>query len=268
MKISPVVDSLDKVPEALRTYYEKQADGKFHMSFDGAPAGFAKQADLDAANAKIVEFRDNNVALLKEIEPLRAVKKTLGDLDPAAAVAAVGKVKELETKGVTKPDDLQKAITDAVEAATKPLKDQVTSLTTENATAKQAAANAIRRSQIGEAFTKLGGVPEALDFVVGRAEGTFEVVDGKLKAAQNKFSSVRPGEALGIEEWLGTQMKEAPFAFKPSGGSGAEGGPKGKATHPAGQEVLRDPSPQQLGARAKDIAEKKVRVEYSDPKPA
>jgi len=255
--LAPVIDAIDSVAEPLRQFYE-QRDGKFHLSLSGTPTGYVAQAVH-------AEFRNNNIALLKEVDELRQVKAKFEGIDPEAAKAALTKVKELETKGVTKPDDIQAQITAAVSAAVGPLKTEVESFKTKAADAEKRAADAVKRSTIGEAFTKAGGEPSALDFIVGKAEGKFIVEDGKVRAAQNVFSIDRPGEPLSVEEWLVGLTKESPFAFKPSSGGGAEGGPKGGVNRPANQQVIVDPTPQQLGDQkiAKGIQDGTVRFEYT-----
>ncbi len=120
-------------------------------------------------------------------------------------------------------------------------------------------------STLGDKFIKAGGLPEAKEFIAGKARGVFIVEGGVIKAAPNQFSIDKPGEALGLDEWLTRMTKEASFAFKPSNGSGANPVKPGDPARPAGQRVIKDPTPQQLGEFASEVKKGTVRFEYSTP---
>lgn len=261
--LAPVVDSLDKVPESARGFYE-QKDGKHHLILDGAPAGFVPATDLATANGKVVEFRDKNITLLQEVEVLRPLKTQFDGIDPVAAREAITKVAELGRKGVTKVDDLAALIQSGIQAAIKPIQEQLTASTAETAAERKRADESVLRSQIAEKFLKAGGKVKAVDYIVAQAADVFKVVAGKVEALANKFSTNKPGEALGVEEWLVSAAKDHDFAFEPSTGAGANG-TKGGPTVPGrpGQTVLTNPTPQQLGEHSKAIGTGKMRVEYT-----
>lgn len=261
MALAAVVDSLDKIPEAVRSEYQ-QKDGKYHLSIEGTPAGFAPASDLAAANGKVVEFRDKNIQLLQEVEPLRRLKTDFDGIDAAAAKDALAQVDALGKKGVKKADDLATAIKSAVDAAMAPLNEKLTAAERAAADNAKRADESLFRSAIGEKFSKAGGKGKALDFVVGQAASVFEVKDGKIVAKSNQFSADKPGDPLGVDEWLTVQARENDFAFEPSGGSGAAP-VKGALGLKPGQTVLRDPTPRQLGEAAADIKAGKIKVEYS-----
>ncbi|HUW57079.1 MAG TPA: hypothetical protein VMZ92_10620 [Planctomycetota bacterium] len=260
----PVVDAIDKVPEPLRTFYE-QKDGKFHLVLDGAPAGFVPSADLATANGKVVEFRDNNVKLLKEVEELRPLKTKFDGLDPEAARAALAKLTELEKKGIKGGDDVAAQIQAAVTAAVKPLQEQVAQTTKAAEDAQKRADESVFHSRISEKFLKAGGKAKAIDLVLGKAKDVFVVEGGEVKSRPNKFSTVHPGNPLDVDEWLLDVAKDYDFAFEPSSGGGAPGAKPGAAGGRADQVVLKDPTPAQLGEHAKAISQGKMRVEYSTP---
>jgi hypothetical protein len=160
-------------------------------------------------------------------------------------------------------DDVATLVTAAVEAAVKPLKDEVAaSRATSDANAKRADDQTLR-NVVGEKFSKAGGKAKALDYIIGQAQSVFKIEGGVVKALPNKFSAEKPGEPLGVEEWLSGLAKEHDFAFEGSAGSGAAPVKGGGGALRAGQTILRDPTPQQLGENAKDIKAGKVKVEYS-----
>lgn len=259
-QLQPVVDDIATVAEPLRQFYV-QKDGKYHVDLSAPPVGFAKAEDLAAANGKIVEFRDNNIKLTKTVEELTPLKEQFKDLDPVAARAAIAKVAELEKKGIKGTDDLSVLLKDTVLAAITPLKTEIEGLKSTTAAEKKRADDAVFQTTIAADFTKAGGEPSALEFIVSRAKGVFTINDGAVKALPNVFSIDRPGEPMSVSEWLTRQTTEVGFAFKPSQGGGARAADAGAAgNHRAGVEILKNPTPQQLGERMKDIRAGKVRV--------
>lgn len=264
--LSPVVDSLEAVPEPARAFYE-QKDGKFQLALSAPPPGFAPVADLNAANAKVVEFRENNITLQKTVEALKPLEafKDLG-VDAATAKAAVTKVKELGDKGVTKPEDVNTLVTTAVAAALKPLQDQLASSQSAIEKERQRADESVLRSKVSEKFIKAGGEPGAVNFIVGMAKEKFKAAEGDVTALPNLFSAVKPGESLGLDEWMDTMVRDHSFAFKKSAGGGAGNG--GAPSHmdgvKPGQTVLLNPTPAQLGENADAIRAGKVVVRHTE----
>lgn len=259
------VDTLDAVPEAARTFYV-QRDGKFHLQLEGAPAGFVPAADLATANGKVVEFRDNNILLKKQVDELLPLKTQFEGLDPVAAKAALARVVELEKKGFKPGDDITELMKQAVETAVNPLRESIKAAQADTLAERKRADDSVLRSRIGEEFIKAGGKGKALDYIVERAREVFTVDGGVLKALPSKFSAANPANPLGVPEWLATAAQEHDFAFEPSGGGNAGG--SGRATGSAtaarpGQTVLKNPTAAQLGEHSADIAKGKVRVEYT-----
>lgn len=262
--LTPVVESLDKVPEAARPYYE-QKDGKYHVILDAAPAGFVPATDLATANGKVVEFRDKNITLLQEVETLRPLKTQFEGIDPTKAKDALARVDALEKKGVTKADDVATLVNTAVAAALKPVTDQLAASQAATEAATKRAADQTLRASVQEKFLKAGGKPGAVDFILGKAKEVFTVDGDQVKAQANKFSTARPGEPIGLEEWLVSAAKDNDFAFEPSAGAGASPKPGSPGAARPGQTVLKDPTPEQLGdpKTAKGIKDGSIKLEYS-----
>lgn len=268
MALSPLVDTLDQVPEALRAHYVSR-DGKFVLELSAAPAGFVPAADLATANGKVVEFRDNNVRLMKEVEELRPFKNLAAKfdgIDPEAAKAAIAKVGTLSAAGVQKPDDIATMIKAAVDAANKPIADALAAANQATMAAQKRADDATMRETVIAHFVKAGGKAKASDFTIGKAMDVFEVKDGKVVAKANQFSAEKPGNPLDVSEWITQHAREYDFVFEPSRGGGATPAPgtsSGTTGLKPGQTVLKDPTPQQLGENAAAISKGTVRVEYS-----
>lgn len=221
LKLKHVIDSLTDVPGPVREYYAPTIDGKFALGVDNS------------------EFRDRNVALLKEVEELRPLKAKYEGVD-------LEEYKALKAKA----------------AAGDP--DALVALKLELATEKGKAAAATRerdalahRQAVSAAFVAAGGRPEAVDYIVGKAP--FTVVDGELKPKDGESSPT-------INEWLLDQAAGAnAFAFQKNTGGGSTGGKPSALALGARSNVriLRNPTPAELGANANDIAAGKVKVEIT-----
>jgi hypothetical protein len=273
-----VIDTLDAVAEPLRTEYEAR-DGKFYLKMEGdnplVIEANKKIADAAAkiatADAKVTEFRDNNIKLLKEVEDLRLLKDKYKDLDPDAARSALVQVAELGKKGVTKPEDLDIKLKTALEDALKPynttitqLKDQVTATIAAAETERKRADDYLLQSQISDKFIKVGGKAKATDFVLNLAKDVFEVKDRVIVPKTGKFNPNKPGEPLTPEDWIASVVKEHDYIIEPSKGGGAPTvkGAGGVATGlKPGQTVLKNPTPQELGKYAAEIMAGKIVVE-------
>jgi hypothetical protein len=258
MALKPVVADIAEVPEALRSLYV-QKDGKHVLDVEGDVP-----AQLAAANGRLVEFRDNNAKLIKAlgaetidgaltraaavagIDPARLAE--LKDVDPAEYRALKAKIEKLENKGLGDADTADAKFKAMLDAALKPMADRVAAQDAELTAAKTAAAESAMKAAVAAAFLKAGGKPDAVDFIVQRAKEAFEVVAGAVKAKANQYSADKPGDALGLDEWLIGQTKAVGFAFEPSAGGGATGGNGGgSASSRPGVRRVVNPSPEELG---------------------
>jgi hypothetical protein len=191
--------------------------------------------DPKGMDAKLAEFRDNNIALLKELNEL---KVRFEGIEPDAVK---NERAELAALRAAKPDAaLQKQLDDerAAHAATRTKADAV-----------------VIENKLSDALARAGVRPQARAFVLAQAAGLFTLENGELKAT--KRSPARPGELMSVDEWVTQQTKENAYAFLPSSGGGADprrgGGPGGT--------VLKNPSAQQLGQYATEIASGAMRIE-------
>ena len=190
-------------------------------------------ADLLSANMKVSEFRETNVQLLKEAERLRPFAEQFAGLDAEKVRADLATLGQ-QTACIT---ELEGKLTAATAAA----------------------AGTTLRSLVGDEFARVGGRPEALDFVVSKAREVFDVTDGQVVA--RVFSPDRPGERLSVGEFIAAQTKASSFAFFPSSGGGATQN-HGQPGSGGVREVV-DPTPAQLGQLSAAIKLGTVRVRYS-----
>jgi hypothetical protein len=231
-----------------RDEYKKGADGKYHLVLDGAPD-----------SAKLSEFRERNISLIKEVEELRPLKQKYEGIDPDAAKAALASATELTAKlakfeGVD-PDEYRtlKARPDATTRAAE--------LETRLAAEKAAHASTLLKHLVTAEFLRVGGRASAIDFMATAAAQVFAMEDGKLTTKE--LSTSNPSEPLSISEWMAKQNAAANFAFQPSRGGGAGSTSPTRFAARSDQKILKDPTPQQLGEHASAIAKGDLKIEYS-----
>jgi len=249
MPVKLTVQDPSEVAAPLRGDYKRGADGKFHLMLEG----------VHPDSAKLAEFRENNVALLKEINE---VKRTYEGIDPDVARAALTTdytalaAKLAVFNGV-----------DVEEYRALKARPDIASVEAALATEKAAHESTRIRHAITTEFLRHGGRESAVDFIVGSAANTFAIENGEVTSKE--FSNIRPGERLSVSEWMAQQSSVADFAFKPSAGGGVPKGHSGGIARlgirPNANE-LRDPTPQDLGANASAIASGKLKVVYTHEK--
>ncbi len=107
MPIDASVDSLDKVPESLRSEYEPR-DGKFVLRLNGELPGYVPKAKLD-------EFRSNNIELDKRAKALEAQVEKYKDIDPDKAREALSKLTKLDEKKLIDEGKIDELVNQRVE---------------------------------------------------------------------------------------------------------------------------------------------------------
>lgn len=249
------VETLESVPEALRTEYEPAKDGGkgFTLKLEGDHPTIA--ATVAAANAKIGEFRDNNVRLLKEAETAAAKLKTFDGVDPVEYQTLKATAGDLKAKGVKDSADVAKLI----EGALAPVLTQLKTFETREADARKALAEKTVEQDLLAAGVKAGIQESALPDFVTRGKKVFERDGEKTVAKQNGtpiFSKKKPGEFLEVNEWAEGLQSDAPHLFKPTVGSGIIPGTGTGAPAPTG--TFDGSSDASFLANLKGIAEGKV----------
>ena len=243
------------LPEAVQAHYKAEGDA-FVLDAEGT----VSKADLDAANQKVIEFRNNNTALNTKALELDALKEKFKDLDPAEYARVKGELEEIKKKGITKPDDVTTKIQEAVTAAVKPLSDKLADAERQRQESDTELQQSRLRSGLTTAALEGKALKKAVGVVVNSAMDVFELdATGTLKAKEGHFSADKPAELITIGEWMTAQAKGAlDYAFETSkgGGAGAAGGgtPPSKAT----QVTSRDPA--ELGKSLEDLASGKAEL--------
>lgn len=227
----PIINfnSIDEVPADLREFAKSNEDsGKVEVNV--------------VPNAKLVEFREKNITLSKQLEAvtpiLDRVKKLAGeDLDAFESdLAGLRDISRRVTDGELKTDD---QIENAVQERLKVLRDGYENnnkaLSRELAEANQRAVTLteqLNRTRIDKDVTatvivpESGVRPEALPDVLERAYRVFKVEDGRLvpKSGESVIYGADGASPMTVTEWLVKLRDEAPHYFKGNGGGGASGG--------------------------------------------
>lgn len=199
-----------------------------------------------ADDPKLAEFRDKNIALMKEIDDLKA---KYDGIDPVAVAADRAKLAEfVKAKPDARIAELEAALATEQAARTEAQRKADTHRVRDTLRAKGLAA---------------GVLPAALDMFLDKAEPVFTLVNDTVQARADKFSKSRPGELITPDEWTTDAIRAFPFLFAKSSGGGAA--PKsGLFSGSSSQKQLVDPSPQQLGQHAAAIAKGELKVVYSN----
>lgn len=230
-----VFDTQDAIPEGMREEYVEQ-DGKWVLNVEGDHP--ATQKIVQDANAKVGEFRQNNINLMKERDELNQRLAAFKDVDPAKYKELQTKIAELEKKGVKGSDDIsalvQKAVTDAV----GPLNTQLEEIKTREQEATKKLGLQSVKDRLRQAAVKAGIREEAVPDFVQRALASGDVDGDKINFRNEdgspRYSQQRAGELLSELEFAESLQKAAPHLYKPSTGGDAGGSGNGGRPAPTG----------------------------------
>ena len=243
-------DKLDAIPEELRGDV-KQVDGKFVVNL--------------VSNKKLVEFRDNNIALAQERDQLksRVVAYTSLGEDPAKLS---DEVKELRTVAQQVKDGKLKGTADIeaeVANRSKAVRESLEAQVREKAAAAQnaeAAAGTWRskfdnltlNQHVTNAVIGTDSIanPSALPDIISRAARVFQVQpDGSIvpKDGDTIIYGADGVKPMTPKEWLVKLVAEAPYLGKSSSGGGAGGGGAGsyETKYGMSEEAFNKMSPEQ-----------------------
>jgi hypothetical protein len=246
-------EEFEKLPAALVEHY-KEVNGKYAPQVEGA----VPESELTATKAKLAEFRDNNIQLLKDKEALTGNLKKFDGIDPAEYATLKADKEKLAKKGAKDADDVEALIQRNVSAAVKPLVDELTGLKQERLTLKQQLEAEAVDKLISGVASKAGVDPDCMPSTLDLARKVFKFKDGRVIALNGDsplYSKEKPDQPLTAEEWLTTGIPKA--FFKPSVGGGADGG----NTHQgAGARLIKAPDAMTFGKNLEDIASGKAVV--------
>ncbi len=210
-------------------YSKKEEIPAEHLSLYGERDG-AWTLDVEGAveKAKLDEFRNTNVALLKERDDL---KKRFEGIEPEEVRALADEKRRLEEAAQLKAGEAEKVVESRVKAVKSDFDKQLSAVSAER-DALNARLVAIQIDQgVTTAATKRGLRATAIPDITARARGTFKLVNGVPTAFEADGQTVRHGKdnvtPMTLEEWVDAQVSEAPHLFESNAGSGAAGNGSG-----------------------------------------
>lgn len=213
MKLKVKYSSKDEIPDGAEVFYTER-DGAWHLDAEGVKT----EDDFARVETAMRRAKEERNALRER------VKAAFGDddLDDVAEQLRALKGKKPSDKPAPGGDDIEARVARAVEAALAPVKRE---LATERE-ARTGAETRLQEAQIADEVRKAAAAanvrPEALDDVVLRASGAFQVVEGKVVTAGDDDSAYRaPGD------WIADVLKDRPHYLAASVGGGATGGARG-----------------------------------------
>jgi hypothetical protein len=201
----------EEIPAELANLYVER-DGAWFLDADGV-----------VEKTKLDEFRNNNLALTKERDEL---KKRFEGIDPdeVRRLAEEKEKLELQAQG-HKPEQIEKVVEGRLKTAKAEWDKQLSTVTSER-DALNARLTAIQIDQgVTTVATKRGLRPTAIPDITARARTVFRLVNGVPTAFEGDGKTVRYGKdgitPMTLEEWIDTQVSEAPHLFESNAGAGS-----------------------------------------------
>jgi hypothetical protein len=208
----------EEVPaEFLSLYAERE--GAWQLDVDGV-----------ADKAKLDEFRQSNIALLKQLDEQ---KKRFEGIDPDEVRKLSDEKRKLEEERQLKAGEVEKVVENRIKGLKTDWEKQVAGLISE----RDALTGRLTAIQIDQgvltAATRRGLRPTAIADITARARQVFKLVNGAPRAFDGDGQTARYGRdgvtPMTLEEWVDTQVSDAPHLFESNAGSGATGNGSGGA---------------------------------------
>ena len=210
------IKSKGEIPAGLEAHYEER-DGWWVLDAEGA-----------ADKSKLDEFRNTNVALLKERDEL---KVRFEGIDPDEVRKLATEKKRLEDEQRLKAGEFDKVLEGRLKSAKADWDKQLATVTSErDALNARLVSIQIDQAVVTEA-TKRGLRATAMQDITSRARSTFRLVNGVPQAFEADGQTLRLGKdgltPMTLAEWIDTQVSDAPHLFESNAGGGAAGNASG-----------------------------------------
>ena len=208
--------SKEQIPAEHQPFYAER-EGAWLLDVEGA-----------ADKAKLDEFRNSNVALIKERDEL---KTRFEGIDPDEVRTLAQEKKHLEEQQRLKAGEFDKVLEARLKTA-KTESDKKLSAVTSERDALNARLVIIQIDQaVMTEATKRGLRSTALPDITARARTTFRLVNGVPQAFEADSQTARVGKdgvtPMTLADWVDTQVSDAPHLFESNAGGGAAGNGSG-----------------------------------------
>lgn len=195
----------ETVPAGLETYYEKTDSGAFRLLVaDAVPS-----AEVETLKQKNKEFRDHNIALLKDNEKFKGFAQVFGSENVSA-----DKLQErIDALAASRVGSLTEQMKVSYEGKVSELSGKLTK-------ANSKLSELTLGSEVVKAAADHGVITTALDDVLFRAKNAFVVdEEGTVKFKEEKLDA--HGKTYSVTSWMQEIKSKAPHLFAPSQGTGA-----------------------------------------------
>jgi hypothetical protein len=206
--------AFDALPERLQEEYKKDGED-FRLT---VPTGLVPKAKVD-------EFRKTNIAQKKKLE-------AFGDMDPTEAQDALDRREEFEASdGANTPEKIREAAeklaAERIMKITATHEGQLRALKSERDGLRSSLQDRVIGDALRKEGTSQGLLPSAIDDLIARGRGTFQVGDdGSLIALESDGETPRlndRGDGYGANDFVVGLVKTAPHLFGESKGSDTKG---------------------------------------------
>ena len=219
----------DQIPAEHAALYVER-DGAFFLDAEGV-----------TEKVKADELRNNNIELRKQIEDFTTRFDGINP-DEVRRLAEEKRKLELQAQG-HKPEEIDKLVTERLKGLKADWDKQFAAVTGErDSLTTRLTAIQIDQGVITTA-TKRGLRPTAIQDITSRARMVFKLVNGVPQAFEADGKTVRYGRdgitPMTLEEWVDSQVSDAPHLFESNAGGGAAGNPAGGGT--GSQRSVKNP---------------------------
>lgn len=212
MGLKSVLDSLDGVEEAIAKLYTKNADGKYYLEVEGL-----------VSKAKLDEFRDTNVKLMKDMEKFK-------DIDPVKYRELSETYRKIQEKEWIEKGELDKVVEQRVSTMRGDLEGKIKEYKQSNESMSKQLDSLLIDNEVRAAAIKSGVRPSAVDDVLLRARAVYKVKDGVATPFDDKGQVIYGKDGANpmvINDWVGSLKQSADHLFQGSNGGGAPGNNSG-----------------------------------------
>lgn len=211
MPLNFVVETLDGLEEPIANLYAKGDDEKFYLEVEGAVSS-------DQHKAKIAEFRDKNIELMKSAEKYKDI-----DLENYKGNMKKAQLYD-EVKGKTvSPEQVDKMVNERVAKMREEHDTELAARDEKILTQGRQLETLVIDTKVRTAATERGIRPEAMEDVLLRAKSIFKVEDGvAVPYDGDDVVYGRDGsKPMSTGEWIDGLRKKAGHLFAPNKGGGA-----------------------------------------------
>tara|TARA_Y100000310_G_scaffold342710_1_gene447038 strand:- start:1000 stop:1788 length:789 start_codon:yes stop_codon:yes gene_type:complete len=257
--LKAVVRSLEEVDEAVHGLYDRQGDGTFALTVDGALPGYVEKVALD-------EFRESNIKLTEDSKKAAEALSKFDGVDLDKYQQWEKSESDLTRKNLIEAGQVEELIATELSKVSEPLKKQIKALESGIKDRDAMLSRKALDEEILKAANAAHARPGAEEFLIAKAkEQGWTTLDGKAVQLDGGgtpiYSDANPGSPKEVPEWVEEQTLSFSWAFASSSGGGATGS---ATTAPSGAgDMLRREDKKGFQDSLEDIASGKTKLKAS-----